>query len=129
MASVGNDGQQITVYPAGLANVIGVASTTNNDTLSSFSNYGQPPVWVGAPGEGIVTTYPYGTYAAGWGTSFSTPFVSGTAALMQSISMRLNQQSAAQAISNAQYISPDLGYGRLDANQAAVAWCHASQQC
>jgi thermitase len=129
VASVGNDGQQITVYPAGLANVIGVASTTNNDTLSSFSNYGQPPVWVAAPGEGIVTTYPYGTYAAGWGTSFSTPFVSGTAALMQSISMRLNQQSAAQAISNAQYISPDLGYGRLDVNQAAVAWCHASQQC
>src|SRR5262249_22784943 len=79
VASVGNDGQQVVVYPAGLSNVIGVASTTNNDQLSSFSNYGQPPVWVGAPGEGIVTTYPYGTYAAGWGTSFSAPFVSGTA--------------------------------------------------
>jgi subtilisin family serine protease len=129
VASVGNDGEQTTVYPAGLSNVMGVASTTNNDTLSSFSNYGQPPVWVGAPGEGIVTTYPYGTYAAGWGTSFSAPFVSGTVALIESLSPGLNQQSAAQAISQANYISPALGYGRLDAYQAVAAWCSASQQC
>lgn len=122
VASVGNDGQQIMVYPAGLSSVIGVASTSNNDTLSSFSNYGQPPVWVGAPGEGIITIYPYGTYAAGWGTSFSAPFVTGTVALLRSISPALNQQSAAQAISHAVYISPALGYGRLDANQAVAAW-------
>lgn len=129
VASVGNDGQQTTVYPAGLSDVMGVASTTNNDTLSSFSNYGQPPVWVGAPGEGIVTTYPYGTYAAGWGTSFSAPFVSGTVALMQSWGGGPNQQSAAAAISHANYISPALGYGRLNAYQAVAAWCSASQQC
>lgn len=129
VASVGNDGQQVTVYPAGLSSVMGVASTSNNDTLSSFSNYGQPPVWVGAPGEGIVTLYPYGSYAAGWGTSFSTPFVTGTVALMQSVSPGLNQQSAAQAMSNAVYISPALGYGRLDVNQAVGAWCHTAGQC
>jgi subtilisin family serine protease len=129
VASVGNDGQQVTVYPAGLSTVMGVASTSNNDTLSSFSNYGQPPVWVGAPGEGIVTIYPYGSYAAGWGTSFSTPFVTGTVALMRSVNPGLNQQSAAQAMSNAVYISPALGYGRLDVNQAVGAWCHAAQQC
>jgi subtilisin family serine protease len=129
VASVGNDGQQVTVYPAGLGTVMGVASTSNNDTLSSFSNYGQPPVWVGAPGEGIVTIYPYGTYAAGWGTSFSAPFVTGTVALMRSMNAGLNQQSAAQAMSHAFYISPALGYGRLDVNQAVGAWCHALQQC
>lgn len=129
VASVGNDGQQVVVYPAGLSTVIGVASTSNNDTLSSFSNYGQPPVWVGAPGEGVITIYPFGTYAAGWGTSFSTPLVAGTVALMRSVSPTLNQQSAAQAISNAVYISPALGYGRLDAYQALAAWCQVSQQC
>ena len=127
VASVGNDAQQVMVYPAGLNSVIGVASTSNGDTLSSFSNYGQPPVWVAAPGEGIVTIYPYGTYAAGWGTSFSAPFVTGTVALMQSISPGLKQQSAAQAISHAVYISPALGYGRLDVNQAMAALAQALQ--
>jgi subtilisin family serine protease len=129
VAAVGNDGQQVVVYPAGLSNVIGVASTSNNDTLSSFSNYGQPPVWVGAPGEGIITSYPFGTYAAGWGTSFSTPLVSGTVALLWNLSDTLNQQSAAQALSHAVYISPVLGNGRLDVYQAVASWCQVSQQC
>jgi hypothetical protein len=129
VASVGNDGQAIVVYPAGYSNVIGVASTANDDTLSSFSNYGQPPIWMGAPGEGIITTYPYGTYAAGWGTSFSTPFVSGAAALLHNIDASLNQSSAAQAFTNSVYISPALGYGRLDIHQAAQAWCAATLTC
>ena len=129
VASVGNDGRHVMVYPAGLSNVMGIASTTNNDTLSSFSNYGQPPVWVGAPGEAIVTVYPYGTYAAGWGTSFSAPFVSGTVALLRNIAAGLNQNSASQAIAHAKYISPQLGYGRLDVFQAAAAWCRASEDC
>jgi subtilisin family serine protease len=129
VASVGNNGQHLVVYPAELSNVMGIASTTNNDTLSSFSNYGHPPVWVGAPGEGIVTVYPYGTYAAGWGTSFSAPFVSGTVALLRSIDTDLNQSLAAQAIAHAKYISTQLGYGRLDVYQAATAWCKASGHC
>jgi len=126
VASVGNDGKAVMVYPAGLSNVIGVASTSNDDTLSSFSNYGHPPVWVGAPGEGIITLYPFGTYAAGWGTSFSAPFVSGTAALLRSKSSNLNQGLASQAIAHAKYISSELGYGRLDTYEAAVALCQES---
>lgn len=125
VASVGNDGKAVMVYPAGLKNVMGIASTSNNDTLSSFSNYGTPPVWVGAPGEGIVTTYPFGTYAAGWGTSFSAPFVTGTAGLLRGINASLNQTMASAAISHAKYIDPDLGYGRLDVYRAA-AWCETS---
>ena len=62
--------------------MVDVASTSNSDIQSTFTNYGAPPVWMAAPGEGVVTTYPWGTYAAGWGTSFSTPFVAGTAAVM-----------------------------------------------
>src|SRR6266478_2292706 len=69
VASAGNDGKEEIVYPAALADVMGVASTTNNDTLSTFSNYGEDLVWVAAPGEGIITTYPFGTFGAGWGTS------------------------------------------------------------
>ncbi len=122
VASAGNDGQDEVVYPAGVPNVMGVASTTDYDTRSSFSNYGAD-VWVAAPGEGIVTTYPNGTYAAGWGTSFSAPFVSGTAALLVNISANVNQQSAAAAIANAQLISgTGMGNGRLDTYQAVQSW-------
>jgi len=121
VASAGNDGQDELVYPAALPHVMGVASTSNYDTRSSFSNYG-PDVWVAAPGENIVTTYPYGTYAAGSGTSFSAPFVSGTAALLVSISPTVNEQSAAAAIAHAKAVGSDLGNGRLDTYMAVQSW-------
>src|SRR5205814_6396498 len=60
VAAAGNDGQNIAVYPAASSGVMGVASTTNKDALSTFSNYGTPQVWVAAPGEAIITTYPWG---------------------------------------------------------------------
>jgi len=128
VASVGNDGDSRTVFPAGYANIIGVASTSNNDTLSSFSNYGRPTVSLAAPGEGIITTYPYGTYAAGWGTSFSAPFVSGAVALLRSVNPGVTAQSASNALSHATRISPALGFGRLDVYQA-VTWCQAAHGC
>jgi subtilisin family serine protease len=114
VAAAGNNASSVPVYPAAYSTVIGVASTTNNDVRSSFSNYGTPMVWVAAPGEGIVTTYPYGTYAAAWGTSFSAPFVTGTAALLLQAASSMNPTSVAAAIAHAQRLTPDLGNGRLD---------------
>jgi subtilisin family serine protease len=124
VASAGNDGTMEAVYPASLSNVIDVASTSNNNTPSSFSNYGAPPVWLSAPGEAVMTTYPFGTYAAGWGTSFSAPLVSGTVALMAGTSgFLLNEQKAANALSHAQYIPySQFGHGVLDTYQAEKAW-------
>jgi subtilisin family serine protease len=149
VAAAGNSGEQTTVYPGALKGVIDVASTSNQDTQSTFSNYGAPPVWLAAPGEGVMTTYPYGTYAAGWGTSFSTPLVTGTTALMVSeyntqsssggggLSLSLLgltislggsnlpswEPQAAKALAHAQNISdPQLGNGRLDTYQAVQAW-------
>jgi hypothetical protein len=116
-ASAGNDGMQETVYPAALqSDVMGVASTSNQDTRSSFSNYGNAIVWVAAPGEAIVSTYPFNTYAAGWGTSFSAPFVSGGAALLHNLSAPINQSGAATAVANAFPLDPawGLNHGRLD---------------
>ncbi|MBI2816267.1 MAG: S8 family serine peptidase [Acidobacteria bacterium] len=120
VASGGNNGQNVAVYPAAYSTVMGVASTTNSDALSLFSNYGTG-VHVGAPGEGIVTFYPFGTYAAGWGTSYSAPLVSGTAALLLSIQNASGTQAAA-AIAHAQAISASVGNGRLDVYQAVLAW-------
>src|SRR6266481_4204906 len=91
VAAAGNDGKEEIVYPAALSSVMGVASTANNDIMSAFSNYGEDLVWVAAPGEGIVTTYPFGTFGAGWGTSFSAPFVSGAAALLLNVSANCDE--------------------------------------
>src|SRR5437762_2432559 len=117
-ASSGNDGQgpPFLVYPAALQNdVMGVASTTNQDTRSQFSNYGNAIVWVAAPGESIVSTYPFNTYAAGWGTSFSAPFVSGGAALLHNLSTATAQSGAALATSHAVPLTdPGMNNGRLD---------------
>ena len=121
VASAGNDGKEEMVYPAALSNVMGVASTTNNDALSTFSNYGEDLVWVAAPGEGIVTTYPFGTFGAGWGTSFSAPFVSGAAALLLSVRANCNEACAERSLAHAVWISPDLGNGRVDLYQATGA--------
>jgi subtilisin family serine protease len=121
VAAAGNSGEEILVYPAAFSNVMGIASTTNDDQRSSFSNYGEQLVWLAAPGEGIVTTYPFATYAAGWGTSFSTPFVAGVAALMLQIRNPCNESESAQAMAHAQPIDSTLGYGRLDTYQAIQA--------
>jgi len=113
-ASSGNDGKMEVVYPAAIRNVMGVASTNNQDQRSSFSNYGDQVVWVAAPGEAIITTYPFATYAAGWGTSFSSPMVAGTASLLLNLQASETPSQAAWAISHAKFIGFNMGNGRLD---------------
>ncbi|MGC2330161.1 MAG: S8 family serine peptidase [Candidatus Acidiferrales bacterium] len=114
VASAGNDGVEEMVYPAGLQNVMGIASTNNQDQRSSFSNYGNQIVWVAAPGEGVITTYPFGIYAAGWGTSFSSPFVAGTADLVFNMQSQDTQTQASWAIAHAQFVGLNMGNGRLN---------------
>jgi len=114
VASAGNDGVEEMVYPAGLQGVMGVASTNNQDQRSSFSNYGNQIVWVAAPGEGVITTYPFGIYAAGWGTSFSSPFVAGTADLVLNMQSKDTQSQVAWGIAHAQFVGLNMGNGRLN---------------
>jgi subtilisin family serine protease len=125
VAAAGNSGEDTVVYPAALWDVMGVASTTNSGHLSAFSNYGPRVVWLGAPGEGIVTTYPFSTYAAAWGTSFSTPFVAGTAAVMLSVNDLCDQYGSSHSAAHAKRINQNLGNGRLDMFQAVQAWSQA----
>lgn len=114
VAAAGNDGKKISVYPASYAGVIGVASTSNNDARSSFSNYGSQVVWVAAPGEAIVSSFPFATYASESGTSFSTPMVAGTVALLNDYKSGLTPAAMKSAVGNAVYLNQDLNRGRLD---------------
>jgi subtilisin family serine protease len=126
VAAAGNSGLDIMVYPAGYDNAFGIASTTTSPTAdqqSAFTNYG-PVAAMAAPGEAIQTTYPGNYYAAGWGTSFSTPFVTGTVALLQQFKAKLNHDSAAYALQNGVPINPNLGYGRLDVYGAVSTYAH-----
>jgi subtilisin family serine protease len=113
VAASGNDGQQMLVYPAGYNAVIGVGSTDNQDAKSSFTNFGTNGVFIAAPGEGVITTYPGGNYAAAWGTSFSTPIIAGEAALILQAKPGYKTSDVANAISRAVAVS-QMGHGRAD---------------
>lgn len=120
VASVGNRGTTTAVYPAAFPQVLGIASTNALDIRSVFSNYGTPLVSLAAPGEGVITLYPGGNYAAVSGTSFSTALVAGGVALLQQIHPALNQSGAAASLSQAVPLGPELGAGRLDLYRALV---------
>jgi len=127
VAAAGNENTSAAVYPAALNSyVVGIASTTNWDSRSTFSNYGSVDVLIAAPGENVISTFPGGTYASASGTSFSSPLVAGTAALMRSIRAALNQSQAASSLSHAVQLTPDLNHGRLDVYQAVSAWSNNS---
>ncbi|MGB9462131.1 MAG: S8 family serine peptidase [Candidatus Acidiferrum sp.] len=127
VAAAGNGDTSAAVYPAALnSSVMGVASTSDYDTRSTFSNYGDTDVWIAAPGEYVISTYPGGTYASASGTSFSSPLVAGSADLLMSAKPSLNQKNAACAFSHAIQLTPDLNHGRLDIYQALSAWTNNS---
>jgi hypothetical protein len=81
VAAAGNDGGQLEHYPAAYDHVIAVASTSQSDHKSSFSNYG---TWVDvcAPGESIYSTKPGNAYQSMGGTSMSSPIACGVASLI-----------------------------------------------
>lgn len=92
VAAAGNLSNDVRQYPAAHSCAAAVTSIDPYKVKSTFANYGD---WVDlvAPGESIYSTYPEDGYAWGTGTSMSTPFAAGQAALLRSVdpSMTLDQ--------------------------------------
>lgn len=106
--------------------LLSVSATNESDVRTSFSSYGAY-VDVSAPGINIYTPYRGGGYINAWGTSFSSPIVAATAALMMSANSRLGPADIDRILKST---SADLGvagfdqyygYGRVDASRAVAA--------
>lgn len=101
VCSAGNDSIDIEVsktYPASydFENLITVGSINSHNQKSEFSNYGDP-VDIYVVGESIISTSK-GKYEIMSGTSMSSPFVAGVAALLKSCKPDLTASEIKQII-------------------------------
>ena len=69
-------------YPACVSTAISVGSTTESDTISSFSNVA-PFLSLFAPGSSITSSVPGGGFTTLNGTSMATPHVAGAFAILK----------------------------------------------
>ena len=117
--------------------IFGVGSVNNENKVSYFSNYGEKCIDIMAPGENFISTQVYQPaikgftekYSKNWsGTSFATPLVSATIALIKSINPSFSLpeiykiiKDSAKDISFANFSKRNkIGAGLLDANNAVI---------
>jgi subtilisin family serine protease len=108
-----------------LFNQITVAANTPFDFLTTFSNFSTRLVHLTAPGEGIISTVPYGYDPTGLaslsGTSMAAPFVTGAAALVWSVRPNATMVQVKAALLNSVDVFsnyPLITQGRLNVKKA-----------
>jgi subtilisin family serine protease len=101
-SSVGTSTESAASYDS----VIAVAALTSSGSRPTWSNYGAKTVDLGAPGSGIWSTTPNGTYSNFSGTSMATPHVTGAAALYRSTHPSATAFTIKNAILNAARATP-----------------------
>jgi subtilisin family serine protease len=128
VAAAGNGGANCDAspwYPGSydLPNVLSVAAIDDYGNLTGFSNYGAATVDLGAPGVGIYSTLPNGSYGSMAGTSMAAPHVTGVVALLASAKPGITVAEVRSAILGTTAPLPSLAGrvatgGRLDAGAA-----------
>ncbi|MBN2363640.1 S8 family serine peptidase [candidate division WOR-3 bacterium] len=121
IGAAGNDNVSTPHYPAAYDNVVAVASSGSGDLKSTFSNYGS---WVdlAAPGEGMYSTVPFGTYDYMDGTSMACPLTAGLAGLVRVLAPTISADSTKELLKagcdpmtmDPYYNSGQLGSGRIN---------------
>ena len=123
---VSADNDAINEGTANTTSMITVSATTQSNTLASFSSWG-PMVDLAAPGVQVGTTLWNSGYGWGTGTSFSTPVVAGTVALVMSANPSLTPSQIENALfstaTNLGAAGYDIyfGYGLVNAAGAVAA--------
>ena len=127
VAATGNAGPKSPpLWPAADPHVIGVTATDYDDHLFAMANRGRQ-VAIAAPGVDILVAIPGNAYKMETGTSFSSAFVTGVAALLIQRNPKLSPQEVEKVLeSTAHHLGPkahdDLfGAGLMDAFQAVSA--------
>lgn len=123
VAASGNDDTSSPVrYPAAASgdSVLAVAGLTSTSEKAKFSNFG-PHISISAPAEDVTSAAPGGLFGKADGTSFSTPMVAATGALVWSrfptldaaeVAERIRARSRSVEAMNPNYPG-QLGSGRL----------------
>ena len=144
IAAAGNNGTSADVYPAAYDGVVSVSAVTINETLASYSSYGQT-IDIAAPGgsssdtngdgyvDGVLSTVGDDSsgsiemsYAFSTGTSMAAPHVTGVVALMKALYPELTPDEFDTLLQSG-YLTRDLGdadwdeqfgWGLIDAYKA-----------
>jgi len=127
VAAAGNTNALLNFYPASFKNVLSVAASNISDEKADFSTYSYNVDLV-APGKSIYVTDGDSTFNIRQGTSFSSPMVAGTAALLRARfpelsakqimeKVRVNADDIYDIPFNQSYIG-QLGKGRLNVLEA-----------
>lgn len=92
ISAAGNNKANSPVFPAYYESTIAVTALRGGDSLAPLANYGD---WVdiAAPGFEVYSTLPQNNYGYKTGTSFSTAYVSGVAALLYNAIVDKNEDS------------------------------------
>lgn len=115
VASAGNGGPHApAAYPAAIPGVIAVTAVDKGEQVFNNANRGDY-IDLAAPGVGILTTAPRGSFHVSSGTSLATAHVSGAIALLKSMNPSFNPATLNQTaidLGKPGY-DPEYGYGLI----------------
>lgn len=120
VASAGNEGPGAQpAYPAALPGVVAVTAVDKSESVFSKANRGNY-IDLSAPGVGVLTTAPRGSYRIATGTSLSTAHVSGMIALLKSLNPAFTPEQLNQTAIDLGDPGHDNDYGYGLANTGRV---------